>query len=137
LLFTIVVVIVVKHGNQDLVFFIMVGPQNLANQALSLDKSTDPICRKPRVSLQQERVARSVLIVFTALLTSSEMCMESQGIRKDRIRILMKIASKCPALKYATICAFGQPFVVMASIVRVAGLAKKDTRGPLLLVTMA
>jgi Na+-driven multidrug efflux pump len=41
------------------------------------------------------------------------------------------------ALKYATVRAFGQPFVVMASVARAASLASKDTRGPLLSVALA
>jgi len=41
------------------------------------------------------------------------------------------------ALKYATIRAFGQPFVVMASVARASALASKDTRGPLLSVALA
>jgi len=41
------------------------------------------------------------------------------------------------ALKYATIRAFGQPFVVMASVARATALASKDTRGPLLSVAFA
>eukprot|EP00980_Cylindrotheca_fusiformis_P030366 scaffold24711_cov122-Cylindrotheca_fusiformis.AAC.2 len=41
------------------------------------------------------------------------------------------------ALKYATVRAFGQPFVIMASVARAAALAEKDTRGPLVSVAMA
>jgi len=41
------------------------------------------------------------------------------------------------ALKYSLIRAFGQPFVVMASVARASALAKKDTLGPLLSVAMA
>eukprot|EP00978_Attheya_sp_CCMP212_P001637 scaffold3335_cov43-Attheya_sp.AAC.3 len=41
------------------------------------------------------------------------------------------------ALKYATIRAFGQPAVVMASVARAAALARKDTKGPLVSVALA
>jgi Na+-driven multidrug efflux pump len=41
------------------------------------------------------------------------------------------------ALSYATVRAFGQPAVVMASVARAAMLAGKDTRGPLLSVALA
>ena len=41
------------------------------------------------------------------------------------------------ALKYATVRAYGQPFVVMASVARAAALAQKDTTGPLLSVALA
>jgi Na+-driven multidrug efflux pump len=41
------------------------------------------------------------------------------------------------ALSYATVRAFGQPAVVMASVARAAALAGKDTRGPLLSVALA
>lgn len=41
------------------------------------------------------------------------------------------------ALRYSLIRAFGQPFVVMASVARAASLASKDTRGPLLSVVLA
>ena len=41
------------------------------------------------------------------------------------------------ALKYATVRAFGQPAVIMASVARAAALAGKDTRGPLTSVALA
>jgi len=41
------------------------------------------------------------------------------------------------ALKYATIRAFAQPAVVMASVARAASLARKDTKGPLISVAIA
>jgi Na+-driven multidrug efflux pump len=41
------------------------------------------------------------------------------------------------ALSYATVRAFGQPAVVMASVARAAALAGKDTRGPLFSVALA
>jgi len=57
--------------------------------------------------------------------------------------LLLAIAGKASAsvvpsaLQYATIRAFGQPFVVMASVARAAALARKDTRGPLVSVALA
>ncbi|KAL3938639.1 MAG: hypothetical protein SGBAC_006496 [Bacillariaceae sp.] len=41
------------------------------------------------------------------------------------------------ALKYASVRAFGQPFVIMASVARAAALAEKDTKGPLVSVGLA
>lgn len=41
------------------------------------------------------------------------------------------------ALKYALVRAFGQPFVILASVARAAALAEKDTRGPLISVAIA
>jgi len=41
------------------------------------------------------------------------------------------------ALKYATIRAFAQPVVLMASVARAASLARKDTKGPLVSVAIA
>jgi len=41
------------------------------------------------------------------------------------------------ALRYALVRAFGQPFVVMASVARASALARKDTQGPLLSVALA
>lgn len=41
------------------------------------------------------------------------------------------------ALKYALVRAFGQPFVVMASVARAAALTEKDTKGPLVSVGLA
>jgi len=40
------------------------------------------------------------------------------------------------ALRYSDIRAWGQPFVIMASVARAAGLAAKDTQGPLLSVLL-
>lgn len=57
--------------------------------------------------------------------------------------LLMQIAGQASsnvvpsALKYSNIRAFGQPFVLMASVARAAALAKKDTRGPLVSVAIA
>jgi len=57
--------------------------------------------------------------------------------------ILMRIAGEASAsvvpsaLKYALVRAFGQPFVIMASVARAAALAEKDTRGPLISVGIA
>jgi putative MATE family efflux protein len=41
------------------------------------------------------------------------------------------------ALRYATVRAFGQQAVIMASVARAAALARKDTRGPLVSVALA
>jgi len=41
------------------------------------------------------------------------------------------------ALKYALVRAFGQPFVIMASVARAAALTEKDTKGPLVSVGLA
>ncbi|CAJ1939015.1 unnamed protein product [Cylindrotheca closterium] len=41
------------------------------------------------------------------------------------------------ALKYALVRAFGQPFVIMASVARAAALAERDTKGPLVSVGLA
>lgn len=41
------------------------------------------------------------------------------------------------ALKYATVRAFGQPAVIMASVARASALAGKDTQGPLTSVALA
>jgi len=41
------------------------------------------------------------------------------------------------ALKYATVRAFGQPAVIMATVARASALAGKDTRGPLTSVALA
>ena len=57
--------------------------------------------------------------------------------------LLMQIAGHASAtvvpsaLRYASIRAIGQPFVVMASVARASALVKKDTLGPLLSVAIA
>ena len=57
--------------------------------------------------------------------------------------LLLAIAGKASAsvvpsaLKYSIVRAFGQPFVIMASVARAAALAEKDTRGPLVSVAIA
>jgi len=57
--------------------------------------------------------------------------------------ILMRIAGEASAsvvpsaLSYAWVRAFGQPFVIMASVARAAALAEKDTRGPLVSIGIA
>lgn len=57
--------------------------------------------------------------------------------------ILHAIAGKASAsvvpsaLRYATVRAFAQPAVIMASVARASALAQKDTRGPLMSVVLA
>ena len=121
-----------------LFFFIATAATNMVASSRADGKSSSKAGATTAAESEQQRIIGEALFLamMSGIFLASLVFFAGQPL-------LSGIAGKQSAdvvpsaLKYATVRAYGQPFVVMASVARAAALAQKDTTGPLLSVALA